>query len=123
MLININTSTKDIFKQYLTIINTILSKEKRLIPSEIEVLAKILYIDNLYKHLPKEKRDSIIFHKETKLKIRESLYNMSINSFKNILSSLNKKGYIDYKTLKFTVPIIDNNIDIEFKLKLNAEKD
>lgn len=118
MIININTNSSNIFKQWLTIMNTILSKDKKLIPSELEVLAKILYIDYLYKHLTKEQRDKLLFHKETKLKIRESLLNMSDNSFKNILSKLNKKGFIDYHSLKVKVPLVDNIIDIQFKLKL-----
>lgn len=122
MLINIPTKADLIFNQYLTIMNTLLSKDKKLTNIEIEVLAKMLYINYLYKSLEKDKRDIIIFHKETKLKIRQSLYNMSVNSFKNILVKLRKKGFIDYNKLKITVPLENDTIDLQFKLKINASE-
>ena len=123
--IKINTDLNTIFKQYLTIVNVVLSKEKRLTNIELDVLSKMLYINHLYKHLDKDKRNTIIFHKNTKIKIRESLQNMSDNSFKNVLVNLRKKGFIDYNVLKIDLPLEDNVVDIQFKLKVenNASED
>lgn len=122
MVINIPTTRDKIFKQYLSIINTLLSDKHRLTNIEINVLEKMLYIDNLYKHLPKDKRDIIIFHKSTREKIKESLFNMSINSFNNILSKLRTKGMITTSSLKINVPIIDNKIRLEFNLEIDDTK-
>ena len=123
MIINIPSNYSIVFRQYLTIINGLLSKKKRLTPIEIDVLDKMLYIDNLYKHLPKDKRDIILFHKNTKDKIRESLLNMSLGSFDNVLNQLRKKGMIVERMLKIHVPIIDNNIKLEFNIDINVTKE
>lgn len=121
MIINIPiTTNKDkIFKQYLNIINTLLSKDKRLTELEIEVLDKMIYIDNLYKHLDKDKRDKIIFNFITKKRIMESVYNLSKYSYNNIITSLRRKGIIAGKSLKIKVPdITDGKIEINFKLNI-----
>jgi UDP-3-O-acyl-N-acetylglucosamine deacetylase len=117
-VIPINTSEELIFKQYLTIINGVLSSEKRLTNIEIDILEKLLYIDNLYKHLDKEKRDKILFHKTTRQKIREEVYNISTQSFNNVLTKLRKKGMIEGNSLKVRVPIKDNKIELTFKLEI-----
>ena len=119
MVINIPTTYDKVFKQYLTLVNGLLSKEKRLTNIEIDVLDKMLYVNNLYLHLPKDKRDIIIFHKNTHDKIRESLLNMSYSSFSNILGRLRKKGIIDGRSLKINVPIIDGKIKLEFNIDIS----
>ncbi len=123
MVINIPTTHSKVFKQYLVIVNTLLSEKHRLTNIEINVLEKMLYIDNLYKHLPKDKRDIIIFHKSTREKIKESLLNMSINSFNNVLSKLRTKGMITTSSLKINVPIVDNKIRLEFNLEIDDAKE
>lgn len=121
MIIPIHTSEELIFKQYLTIINGVLSSEKKLTNIEIDVLEKMLYIDYLYRHLPKEKRDKIIFHKTTRQKIREEVYGISIQSLNNILTKLRKKGMIDGNSLKVKVPIKDDKIELAFKLEIKKD--
>ena len=123
MVINIPTSYNKVFRQYLTIVNGLLSESKRLTKIEIDVLDKMLYIDNLYKHLPKDKRDIIVFHKDTKAKIRESLLNMSNSSLNNIFSKLNSKGMISNKSIKIHIPIVDNKIKLEFNLLIDIIDD
>lgn len=118
-IIKIPTDISKIFKQYLYLINGLLSKEKKLNKVEIEILDKLLYIDHLYKDQPKDRRDKILFHSETKNRIRESLDNLSRASFDNTLSSLRKKGMIVGKSLKINIPLVDNKIEIGFKLDLN----
>ncbi len=123
MIVNIPTTTDKIFKQYLTFVNGLLSKDKRLTDLEIEVLDKLLYIDYTYRNLSKDKRDIILFHKQTKDKIREAVYNISEQSFNNLYSKLRRKGYIDFNSLKTRIPIKDGKIEIQFKLEIHAETD
>ncbi len=123
MVINIPTTYDKAFKQYLVIVNCLLSSKHKLTNMEIDVLEKMLYVDNLYKHLPKDKRDVIIFHKSTREKIKESLSNMSINSFNNILNRLRNKGMIDAGSLKINVPIKDNKIKLEFNIDIDVTKE
>jgi hypothetical protein len=123
MTIPISTTKDKIFKQYLTIMNGILSSDRKLSGLEIDVLEKMLYIDYCYGHLPKDKRDIILFHKKTKDKIRESVYGISTNSLNNVFTQLRKKGAIVGKSLRLNVPIKEGKIVLEFKLELNAEED
>lgn len=118
MIVPIHTSEEKIFKQYLTIINGLLSSEKRLTNFEIDILEKMLYVDYLYRDLPKDKRDIIIFDKRTKDKIRSEVYGISTHSFNNALSKLRKKGMISLNSLKVKVPIKDGKIDLTFKLEI-----
>lgn len=118
MVIPIHTNEELIFKQYLTIINGVLSSEKKLTGFEIDILEKMLYIDYIYRHHPKEKRDQILFHKLTKQKIRQEVYNISEQSFNNAISKLRKKGMIEGNSLKVRVPIKDNKIELTFKLEI-----
>ena len=121
MIINIPTTYDKVFLQYLTIINSLLSSEKKLTKIEMLVLDKMLYIDNLYKHLPKDKRDIILFHKNTKEKIRESLLNMSNCSFNNVFHKLRAKGMIDYTSMKIHVPIVNGKIKMEFNINIKDD--
>lgn len=117
----IKTTEENIFEQYLTLINPILGANK-LKPIEISVLAKLLYIDYKYKHLSQADRDTIIFAKETKIRIRLSLLNMSEASFNNIMMKLRQKKLITKEKLLLKVPIKDGEININYKLKLNVEE-
>ena len=123
MIINIPSSYTKVYKQYLTLINGLLSSNKRLTNIEIDVLDKLLYISNLYKHLPKDKIDIILFHSTTKSKIRESLGNISVYSYNNILTKLRKKGYIVNNELKIFIPIINNTIKLEFNININDSEE
>jgi hypothetical protein len=117
-IIQIPTTREEIFKQYLYIINGVLSDEKKLTTIEIDVLEKMLLIDYIYKHHPKDKRDKILFNKITKDKIRSEVYNISGASFNNILMKLRRKGFITKDSLKVVVPISDGKIDLTFKLEI-----
>lgn len=116
MIVNIPTTVDSIFKQYLVLINSLLSSSKKLTVLEIDVLDRMLYIDYKYRHLTREQRDVIIFHPKTREKIIESLYSMSTNSYYNILTKLRKKGMIVNRSLKVSVPITDNKINLQFNL-------
>ena len=115
----------NIYSAYLSIINVMLSSNKQLTTQEIEILGKFMYIDNMYKHLPKEQRDMILFNKLTKEKIRLNITNgtISTNSFENVLVRLRKKGMMSARTLKIPVPkLVDGdklNINITFQIENN----
>ena len=117
-VIQIPSTRDDIFKKYLQIINGVLSEEKRLTKIEIDVLEKMLLIDYIYKHRSKEDRDKIIFNNITKSKIRIETYNMSEASYNNVLTKLRKKGFITKKSLRVIVPIVNDEIDLTFKLNI-----
>ena len=118
MFIPIDTTAELIFRQYITIINSLFGKEKKLTGFEIDILEKMLYIDYLYKHLPKDKRDKILFDKITKKKIREEVYGISEQSYNNAISKMRKKGFIKGNSLLVKVPIKDNKIELQFKLEI-----
>ena len=97
MTININTSQKLIFVQYLNIINPLFGTNK-LSNSEIEVLGRILSIDYAYKQYPADIRNKIIFSSEARNRmmrdISESNSTFSKQVFNNTIMSLKKKGVI-----------------------------
>lgn len=114
----ITTTEEQIFEQYLTLINPILGNNK-MKPIELQVLAKLLYIDYKYRHLSQADRNTILFAKETKIKIRLSLLNMSEASFNNIMMKLRQKKLVTKEKLLLKVPIKDGEININYKLKLD----
>lgn len=120
-IIEIPASEETIFKYYLQIINSVLSKERKLTGIEIDVLEKILQIDYKYRHHSKEKRDKIIFNRITKERIRAEVYNISEASFNNILMKLRNKGFITKDALKVVVPINEGKIDFLFKLSIKND--
>lgn len=117
-VIEIGSTQENIFSRYLSIINGVLSPEKRLTPLELEILDKMLVIDYIYRRYPKEKRDKIIFNIITRCKIIQEVRNISIFSFNNILTKLRKKGFIKGNSLNILVPIVDNKIEVTFKLEI-----
>jgi hypothetical protein len=92
----------------------------KLKPIEVDILAKLLYIDDLYGHLSKELRDSILFTQETKKRIRQSLHNMSEASFNNVMLKLRRKKMITKNSLLAKVPLDKktNSIEITYILTL-----
>jgi hypothetical protein len=120
MQVTIKTTEDMIFRQYLTIVNPTLGANK-LKPIEIDVLAKLLYIDHLYQHLNKQDRDTILFAQETKKRIRQSLLNMSEASFNNVMLKLRSKKMITRTSLLAKVPFSKDkrSIEISYKLELN----
>ncbi len=122
MIIPVNK--EDVFQAYLVLMNSILSKAKKLTDQEIEVLGKFMYIDSLYSHLKKEQRDIILFHKLTKEKIRININNgkISIPTFHNTISSLRKKGFMKENSLTTKCPkVIDGKLDVIFQLKIKDD--
>lgn len=121
MEINIDTNLAKIFKQYLAILNTVL-RTKKMTNLELEVLSKLLLVNYKYSHIEKSQRDKILFHKNTKQRIRESIGNLSKHSYNNIITSLRKKGVISKKELLISAPLNNNEIVLTFKLKINPNK-
>lgn len=112
MVIPIETSKEDLFKYYLLIVNTILG-DKKLSNTEIEVLARLLLVDHIYRHLPNEDRNLLIFHSKTRNQILLDIANYNPNFskavFNNTITSLKKKNILignkrDLK-LNFSNPI------------------
>jgi hypothetical protein len=122
MKLDIKTNREDIFEQYLLLINPILHN-KRLTGSEIKILSKILYIYNMYLYLGKENANNIVFHTETKKRIRESLSKeskkiISRASFDNVICSLKSKGFITSNEVLLLVPIKNGKIELSINLEV-----
>lgn len=123
--LDIPTSRDKIFEQYLKLINPLLHKS-RLTDNELKVLSKILYIYHIYLYLGKDNANNIVFHTETKKRIREALGKetnriVSSANFDNSISSLKKKGFITGSEVLHNVPIKDGNINIEFNLIIKED--
>jgi len=121
MVINIPSNKDIIFKQYLNLINPILGTNK-LTSTEIEVFSRFLLIKTMYFHLEPEVLSTLLFHKDTKKRIRESIKQdttivVSEASFNNILSTLRKKKFITGNKIVHN-PILtkEGNIQITFNL-------
>lgn len=121
MIIPIKTSKDKILEQYLTLINPILGDNK-LTNIEIKVLAKLLEVKAMYSRLGKELCDRLVFHEDTKRKIREVIGEelkvvYSVSSMNNVISSLRKKGIIKGNSLEFAIPMKDDKIELTFVLE------
>jgi len=124
MIVNIPTTKDRLFKQYLTILNSVLTKNQKLTILEIEVMSKFLFIKDLYNRLGSELSNKICFHKETKKRIiisikEESNIQISINSLNNIILSLRKKGFLKERRVEH-IPVFtkEGNIELVFNLNL-----
>ena len=88
-IINIPTSEKKFFRQYLELVNPFIKLNGR----ELDVLAELLYSNYTMKDVPEEHRWKIILGKDSKVAIRKTL-NISEPSINNNFSNLRKKKII-----------------------------
>ncbi len=109
------------FKQYLNFINPLVGS-KKLCPMEINVLADFIYLDNLYKDIPKEVRNTILFSKETRKKIITHL-GTSKDALNNVISSLYKKGYLSKDGKLLAHILINKNNEIRITLAITLITD
>jgi hypothetical protein len=123
MNINIGTNRDLIFKQYLSIINTLLPKDKKLSEIEMRVFSRMLQVYYMYLYLGENQANTLVFHKEIKKRIREaigvelgSIY--SQYSFNNVLTSLRRKGFIEGTSIKHKVPYGKKGININISLEI-----
>jgi hypothetical protein len=121
MIIPIKTNRDKILEQYLTLINPILG-DKKLTNIEIKVLAKLLEAKAMYSKLGKDLCDRLVFHEDTKRKIREVIGEelkvvYSVSSMNNVISALRKKGIVKGNSIEFAVPIKDDKIELTFVLE------
>jgi hypothetical protein len=128
MEIKIKTNSDKIYEQYLTLINPLLSKDKRLTEFEIKVLSKMYQIYYKYLHLGEKLAMSIVFHQETKLRIRQVIGRETTSAFtkysmNTIIWKIRNKGYIKDDKLTHIIPIKDNKIDLNFILTIDDRKD
>lgn len=90
-VVKIKSDLKDLYKKYLTILKPL----NKLRPKEIELMALLLYYNELEK--PNFKHDADrwrkVFDYDTKVKIRDEL-GVEDYSIQNLLSSLRKKNAV-----------------------------
>jgi|694.fasta_scaffold73794_3 hypothetical protein len=87
--IPIGQSQTDVYLMYLKITNIF----NPLTTREQELLAYIMYYNELYSNIDSELRKRILFDYDTKVEIREKM-NISEANFNNLISNLKKKGVI-----------------------------
>ena len=117
--INLSVSnTRQFYKQYCSIIGTLLKLRKQ----EYLVLAELLLYYNEYKDLPADVRDKLVFDYDIKVKIREELNDMSSANLYNTFTALRKKGIIKNNKISSNVIVYPNDgFSLNFKWELNAE--
>jgi hypothetical protein len=126
MIIQVPSKKDIIYKQYLTLLNPILGKNK-LTSTEIEVFSRLLLIKSMYSNLNIEVLKTLIFHADTKKRIRQSILEdskiiLSEASFNNIIYSLRKKNFIKDNEITYNTPAIENgSIEVTFKLVLQDD--
>ena len=121
MIIPIKTNRDKILEQYLTLINPILG-DKKLTNIEIKVLAKLLEAKAMYSKLGKDLCNKLVFHEDTKKKIREVIGEelkvvYSVSSMNNVISALRKKGIVKGNSIEFAIPIKEDKIELTFVLE------
>lgn len=111
-IINIPTTLKSMYKHYLTILKPL----NKLRSKEIELLAYIMYLNEVYKSsiLNQEDRWNKIFSYEGKIKIQEEL-DLKNYSLNNMLTSLRKSNMIVDNTVpdKYIPKIKEDNKGIQ----------
>jgi len=120
MTFNINLKKEDnIYEAYLTYINPIFAKNQ-LTDLEIKLLGTFMSIKNKYKHLDETDLNKLLFHKETKKRIRTFL-NIKEAVFNNTTKSLRDKNFFKYDKMLIPLPEIkDNKLIISFALSKNG---
>jgi len=101
ILLNLGDITEKRF--YFAYVEIMLSPIYKLRKREEEILALLLYYNNLKKHIEEEDRLKIIFNISTRKKICEEL-SISNNIIQQILNSLRKKNLL--KGIKFNPSIV-----------------
>jgi hypothetical protein len=115
--INIGTDNRRFFRQYLTILREFQPLDL-LCNKELDLLAEFMYWNNELKDLPDEHKWKIIFHYDTKMKMKEHL-KMSEVGFNNNLRTLRKKGFISKSKLTkswMIYPDSENTLSINFNI-------
>jgi hypothetical protein len=124
MTFPIKVNKEEIFEAYLRYINPVfkLTGREELTDLEIKVLGKLMYLKDRYGNLEEGKLEKLLFHKETKKRIRASL-SISEAVLNNTTKSLRDKNFIKYDKMIIPNPEIeDNKISINFILIENNEK-
>ena len=111
--IRFKANTKQIFYLYISIMNPFLKLSKR----ESQVLSELLSYNYDYKSYSESAKWKLVFHKDTKDKIQESL-GISVHQFNNILSSLRKKKLIVDNRIKASLLIYpEKGLNVEFNIQ------
>lgn len=119
----LNLGDANIKKFYYGYVEIVISPMYKLRKREEEILALLLYYNNMKKHIEEEDRLKIVFNINTRKKICEEL-GVTNNIIQQILNSLRKKGLI--KGIKFNKSIEvyceDGDVIIGFKMNIKDDK-
>lgn len=115
----LNLGDANIKKFYFAYVEIMVSPIYKLRKREEEILALLLYYNNIKKHIEEEDRLKIVFNINTRKKICEEL-GVTNNIIQQILNSLRKKGLI--KGIKFNKSIEvysdEGEVVLGFKMKI-----
>lgn len=121
-IVNIPSDLKSLFKHYLTITKHL----NKLRPKEIEVLAEILYLNELEKPNFKNEDDrwKKVMGYDGKIAVRDAL-DMEEYNLNNLLTSLRKKrAIIDGRVSPYYIPKIEKDttdFQIIFNFHINGQ--
>jgi len=114
--IPIKTTENKFFRQFLELFRS-LPPFNELRSRELDVLSQILYQNNKYSSIVTVTRPLVVFSKEVRKEMRESL-SISEDIFNNNLSGLRKKNLINEDNR--LIPFLETlKYDKEFKLEFN----
>ena len=122
-------TTKDrFFNEYLIlkkpIIDSVLTKINRkktsLSENPLKVLAQLLYYNDMYKAEEEDKKWSIVFSRETKTAIQDTL-RMKEHHLNNYISQLRNMKVLDGKKIRnLFIVYVNDDRELNFKFKFNG---
>lgn len=114
---NITTTRRRFFYQYLLVLSEMINIR----PVARKVFAEFLYWNDKYKELPREERQMVLFNKETRSKILQSI-DISRASLDNQLTYLRKKDVLLGNTINPKYEIYyDTHRELLFSFKLEED--
>jgi hypothetical protein len=122
-VVKINSNEELIYEQYFSLVNPLFGKNK-LSKTEIKVLSKFYQVYFRYHHLGEKIVKDLLFHSETRLRIRQAVgrdlnTTFSKYSMNNTVYWLRRKGFISKgNELVHRIPMKSKTIDVNIRFKL-----
>ncbi len=116
---NIETTKKDFFYKYMLVLSGIVHVR----PVAMRVFADFLYWNDKFKDIDRDKRNLLLFNKETRSKILQGI-DISRASLDNQLTYLRKNSLLLGNTINPKYEIFyETHKDLMFSFKLKEEED
>lgn len=126
--IEIVTTKEKFFREYLIlkkpVIESLLYRINRkkisLRDMPLQILAELLYYNDMYRDEPEEKKWGIVFSRDVRMKIAAK-FNLKEHQLNNYLSHLRNIKILEGKTIrKHFLVYPDKGVELSFKFRLNG---